>query len=183
MFHVLKSIFLPRQAKKKTSQRGRKCNLPEIPVLNNKLLLQILLLKKEGRSYDDASAFLHKLFPGIKESTLRYYLTNLESKVSHHEVENFLQETYATTTNPVLSERGIDCNNLDSETQPIIRGDCSLLLELLEEKKKKEKTFQDLCLWWNNLTGHMVDMKSMQRKCASVSEKSFKLKKPKHLQY
>ena len=67
-FSKLESIFL-------ASGKGRRPSLPELPVLTSRLLQQVLLLKeKGGKSFDDAAAFLHRLFPGESLATLRYQL-------------------------------------------------------------------------------------------------------------
>ena len=154
-FSKLESIFL-------ASGKGRRPSLPELPVLTSRLLQQVLLLKeKGGKSFDDAAAFLYRLFPGESLETLRYQLVRASGS------ETVSIEQLPLSKGPYLSDIGRDAilGNKEVNCNEMKKPTYGLLKDLLVFKRKENGSFHDVCVWWERLTGVKMTETKMTQEC------------------
>ena len=164
-FSKLESIFL-------ASGKGRRPSLPKLPVLTSRLLQQVLLLKeKGGKSFDDAAAFLYRLFPGESVKTLRYQLVRASGS------ENVSNEQLPLSQGPYLSGIGRDAilGNKEINSNEMKKPTYGLLKDLLVFKRKENGSTRDVCVWWERLTGVKMTETKMTQECKKCNTSVKKL--------
>lgn len=164
--------------------------------LTNKLLIQLLHLKEEGRkSFNDTACFLQKLFPDIAFSRLRYMLVSAKAK----QTQGTLQRPGTSDIRDVSGSQEILSQTLNVENlgpflqgvcrKEILEGQhvspyrspcCGLLKDLLTFKRKEGKTYKDLCQWWLQLTGDSVTNTKMTKAAARFQGKNARLQPSAH---
>ena len=178
----LQSVFLARG-------KGRRSNLPAVEP-NNALLLQLILLKREGnKSFDATASFLLRLLPECDLGHLRSLLVHVEEnlrKVQESDRQAFLFEQFklhTITMGPFLRETGVSQRQLlDACMQPAFLSlpTTGLLNELENIRHKETRTYGEAKLWWFQLTGQCVDEQQLKKTCQKIQKQQQKLRKNKH---
>jgi len=161
----LKAVFL-------ATGKGRRPNLPTVDI-NNRLLLQLLLLKEEGdKSFDDTAEFLRQFVSlpfrdTVLSCRLRYLLVQAEKcagKLTENEHTAFLAQPVSVVDRigPYLDGETahflVTGEHLTSSHTPTN----GLLKDLNYLRKKRNCTFSNMVDWWKQLTGMSVGVKALQ---------------------